>query len=122
MVRLTLGVVIGYAVFALTAVLIFAVPGRDPHAVADPFFMVGAIGAGVLAAGTGGYLGAVFARGSEHAAGLMIAVIIATAAIISLVAQPAAAAKWTEISTLVLMSPAAYLGALIRWRRVHRRS
>jgi hypothetical protein len=118
MIRLVIGILFGYALFAFTAVLIFAVPGRDPHAAADPGFMVGAIGAGILGALTGGYIGAAVARGRERLAGAAIGLIIATAATISVIAQPGAGARWSAFSTLLLMSPSALLGAFIRYRRV----
>ncbi len=115
--RLVAGIVLGYVVFALTAVLVFAVPGRDPHATADPAFMVGTIGAGIIGALAGGYLAAVFAKGNERAAGLAITTLIALGALISLIAQPGAGARWSQLSAL-FMAPAAFLGSLIRSRRV----
>ncbi len=118
MLKLVIGIVFGYALFAFTAVLIFAVPGRDPHAPADPGFMVGAIGAGILGAITGGYIGAGVARGRERLAGAAIALVIATAAAISVVAQSGDGARWLALATLLLMSPAALLGAYIRYRRL----
>jgi hypothetical protein len=117
MVRLVAGVALGYALFAFAAVLIFQMSGRDPHAVADPAFMVGTIGAGIIAAFAGGYLGAAVAKGRERAAGVVVAVIIAAAALLSLMAQPAADARWSQLGTLLLMSPAAVVGSLIRARR-----
>jgi hypothetical protein len=118
MLRFAAGIVLGYALFAFAAVLIFQLTGRDPHAVADPAFMVGTIGAGVIAALAGGYLGAAVATGRERTAGLVIALIIAGAALVSLLAQPGAGARWSQLGALVLMSPAAFLGSLIRARRL----
>jgi hypothetical protein len=120
MVRLLGGILFGYLFFALTAVLIFQLSGRDPHAGADPAFMVGTIGAGMLGALTGGYIGAAIAKRRERVAGVAIAVIIAAAAALSLVAQPGDGARWSQWAALLLMSPAAFLGAFIRARRVSR--
>jgi hypothetical protein len=116
MFRLAAGIVLGYALFAFAAVLIFQMMGRDPHAAADPAFMVGTIGAGVIAALTGGYLGAAVAKGRERTVGVAIALIIGVAASVSLLAQPFA--PWSQLGALVLMSPAAFLGSLIRARRL----
>jgi hypothetical protein len=116
--RLIGGIVLGYVIFAFTAVVVFAIPARDPHSAADPAFMVGAIGAGIIAAIAGGYLGAAVARGSERAAGVVIAIIIAGAALISLFVQPGEGARWSQLAALLLMSPSAFLGAAIRSRRV----
>lgn len=117
MLRLIIGILFGYLLFGFAAVVIFTVAGRDPHAAADPAFMVGTIGAGLIAALTGGYLGAAVARGKERAAGLVIGAIIAVAALVSLVAQPGAGARWSQFSAL-FMAPVAVLGSVIRARRV----
>jgi hypothetical protein len=118
MFRLAAGIVLGYALFAFAAVLIFQLMGRDPHAVADPAFMVGTIGAGVIAALTGGYLGAAVAKGRERTTGLAIAMIIGGAAFVSLLVEPGAGTRWAQVGALVLMSPAGFLGSLIRARRL----
>jgi hypothetical protein len=116
--RLILGVIAGYGLFALTAVLIFAVAGRDPHAPADPVFLVGSIGAGTIAAIGGGYFGAVVARGRERTAGGVLALIIAGAALVSLLmAEPEQGERWSALAALVLMSPMAFVGAVVRIRR-----
>ena len=117
MTRLVAGILLGYLLFAFTAVLIFAVPGRDPHAAAEPAFMVGTIGAGLIAAVAGGYVGAIVARGRERTAGLVIGAIIAAAAAVSLVAQPGSGAQWSQLSAF-FMAPVAVLGSVIRARRV----
>ncbi|HYU80466.1 MAG TPA: hypothetical protein VEK56_15860 [Vicinamibacterales bacterium] len=117
MIRLAAGILLGYALFVFAAVLIFSLSGRDPHAPAEPAFMVGSIGAGVIAALAGGYLGAAVAKGSERGAGLVIAIIIAIIASISLLAQPGDA-RWSQLAALLLMSPTAFLGSVIRSRRV----
>jgi hypothetical protein len=118
MIRLLAGIVLGYLLFLFTAVVVFQIPGRDPHAPADPAFMVGSIGAGIIAAGVGGYIGAAIARRHERTAGLDITAIIAAGAVVSLVAQPGAGARWSQLAALVGMSPAAFVGSYIRARRV----
>jgi hypothetical protein len=117
MFRLVAGVVLGYALFAFAAVLIFQLMGRDPHGVVDPAFMVGTIGAGVIAALAGGYLGAAVANGRERTAGAAIAIVIGGVALFSLIAQPSGDARWSQLGALGLMSPGAFLGSLIRARR-----
>jgi hypothetical protein len=117
MLRLIAGSLLGYLLFAFTAVLIFAIPGRDPHAAAEPAFMVGTIGAGLIAALAGGYLGAAVARGNERRAGLVIGSIIAVGALVSLLAQPGEGARWSQLSAF-FMAPVALLGSVIRARRI----
>ena len=115
MIRLIAGILLGYLLFAFTAVLIFTVLGRDPHAAAEPALMVGTIGAGLIAAFVGGYIGAMVARGRERTAGLVIGGIIALAAGVSLVAQPGSGAQWSQLSAL-FMAPVAVLGSIVRAR------
>lgn len=115
--RLIGGVVLGYLLFAFTAAVIFQVLGRDPHESAPPAVMVGTIGAGLIAAFVGGYVGAMVARGRERTAGLAIGGIIAVAAVVSLVAQPGAGALWSQLSAL-FMAPIAFLGSFTRRLRV----
>jgi hypothetical protein len=117
MLRLLTGVVGGYLLFAFAAVVIFQVLGRDPRAPAPPAIMVGTIGAGLIAAFVGGYVGAIVARGRERTAGLVIGGIILTIAIAALVAEPGSGARWSQLAA-IFMAPAALLGSLIRARRV----
>jgi hypothetical protein len=118
-VRLILGVLIGYAVFAVTAVAMFAVPGRDPHAAADPAFKVASIGGGIIAAAAAGYVAAVVARRRERIAGATVAIIIAVGALISIVGTQGAD-RWSQWAALFLMSPAALVPALVRARALGR--
>jgi hypothetical protein len=115
MLLLLAGITLGYLLFAFTAVVIFQVLGRDPHAAAEPSVMVGTIGAGLIAAFVGGYVAAMVARGRERTAGLVVGGIIAIAAVAALVAQPGEGAKWSQLSALV-MAPVAALGSVIRAR------
>ena len=118
--RLVAGILLGYVLFAFTAVVVFTVLGRDPHQAAEPAVMVGAIGAGLIAAFVGGYIGAVIARGRERTAGLVIGGIIGAAGAVSLVAQPGSGAQWSQLSAL-FMAPVALLGSIVRARIRSRR-
>jgi hypothetical protein len=115
MLRLIAGIVVGYLLFAFTAVVIFI--GRDPHAPAEPAVMVGTIGAGLIGAFVGGYVGAIVAQRRELTAGLVIGAIIAVGATVSLLAQPGSGAQWSQLAAF-FMAPVAVLGSYIRTRRV----
>jgi hypothetical protein len=117
MMRLFAGVVFGYLLFAFTVIVTFQVLGRDPHAAAAPAVIVGTIGAGLIGAFVGGYVGAMVARGRERTAGLVIGGIIFAVAAAALVAQPGSDAQWSQLSAF-FMAPVAVLGSLIRARRV----
>jgi hypothetical protein len=120
MLRLLAGVVLGYLLFAFSAIVIFQVLGRDPHAAAPPAIIVGTIGAGLIAAFVGGYVGAMVARGRERTAGLVIGAIILIIAVAAVIAEPGSDARWSQLSAF-FMAPVAVLGSMIRARRVQTR-
>lgn len=117
MLRLLTGIVLGYLLFAFSTIVTFQVLGLDPHGPTPPAIMVGTIGAGLIAAFVGGYVGAMVARGYERTAGLVIGGIIAVIAAAALLAQPGSDAQWSQLSAF-FMAPVAALGGEIRFRRV----
>src|SRR4051794_13947395 len=109
-------VVAGYFVFAVSAVLLFQLAGRDPHASAPLAFQLATIVWGAVFAMVGGWLAAHVSprRPGTHAA--IVAVVIAVLAAGSLVADPRGA-QWTQVSAIVVMAPCAWLGGLLAARR-----
>ena len=106
--RSVFAVVAGYLVFGLSAVLLFQVAGVDPQAEARLVFKVFSIGYGAIFALGSGWLAARLApsRPLLHAA--IVAAIVAVAATLSLVGM--SGAKWSQVSALVLMTPAVLVG------------
>lgn len=100
----------GYLVFALSAVALFQLSGRDSHAPQPLGFETGAVVFGMVFAALGGYLAARVAatRPRAHAGG--VAVVLALGAGVSLVMSPGAGATWSQWTALLLMAPSAYLG------------
>ncbi len=111
--RTIAGVIIGWLMFVLSAVLLFRLAGQEPHAPATTKFMIGSIIYGVGFGFLGGLVAASIAK--RRAAGFAVGTIIALGAIVSLLAQPSGA-RWSPVSALVLMAPAAALGGAIRRR------
>ncbi len=111
MLRTITGVIIGYLIFAGTAALLFQLTHQKPHAPATMGFMATSIAYGVAFALLAGYIATAVAR--RKRAATAVGVIIALGAIISLIAEPAAA-KWSPVAALVLMAPAAMLGGALR--------
>jgi hypothetical protein len=103
MVRAVIGIVLGYVVFAGTAVALFQITRVNPHAPVRPGF-----------AAVGGWLGGWVGQRADTGCGLVTAWIIATGAAISLIASPAPGAHWSQIAALVLMAPAAWAGDRLR--------
>ncbi len=116
MVRRIIGVLVGYIVFAASAVLLFRLAGRNPHAQQDVGFMVAAIVYGVFFGALGGYLSAVIGGGRPRTQGIWVGVIIALGATVSLLAGPKAGSAWSRVAALFLMAPAAVVGGMIRGR------
>ena len=120
--RSIVGVVAGYAVFALCGVGLFAVSGRDPHEAQSFGFTALSIVCGMIAAAAGGYVAAAIARGAPRAHAGVVAALIALGATASLIAQPATTARWSQLSALLLMTPAAFVGGNLKRSRAFRAS
>jgi hypothetical protein len=113
----TLGAVIGgYLIFALSAVALFQLTGRDPHAPQPLWFIVASVAYGMAFAGLGGVVAARLAptRSLLHAGS--VAVVLALGATVSLVTSPGAGATWSQWAALALMAPSAYLGGHLATR------
>jgi len=115
--RSVIAIVLGYAVFAVSAGLLFRLTGRDPHAPQSAGFMLFAVVYGIAFAGVGGILASRVAQGKGTVHAAFVTLLIALGATISLVASPGAGATWSQWSALVLMAPAAWGAAAISARR-----
>ncbi len=117
--RRFLGVLVGYLIFAASAVLLFRLTGRDPHLSQSAGFMVASAVYGVVFAAVGGYTSAVVGGGSARAQSGWVALLIALGAIASIVAGPNDGSMWSRLAALVLMAPSAVVGGVVRaaWNR-----
>jgi hypothetical protein len=116
MLRSIAAVVGGYFIFAVSAVLLFQLSGREPHADAPLAFKIATIVWGAVFALVGGWLAAHVSvrRPGTHAS--IVAALIAVIAIVSILARPSDAI-WTQVSALVVMAPCAWLGGVLAARR-----
>lgn len=112
--RHILGVLAGYAVFAILAVALFQLSHRDPHAAQDWVFVAFSIVYGLLAAILAGYLAGLIGRHDPMSHARTLALAIAAVAIVSLLARPGAGSVWSQILAIVLFAPAAILGGWLR--------
>jgi len=110
--RSIIGVLVGYAVFALSAVVLFHATGRDPHTQQDATFTAITIVYGMAFAAVGGLISALVAgrRPVLHAA--IVATILALGALASLLSRPGAGAIWSQLAAIVLMAPSALVGGV----------
>lgn len=111
-VRSIAGVFTGYAVFALSAVVLFHATGRDSHSQQDATFTAIAIVYGMAFAAVGGLISALIAgrRPVLHAA--IVCAILALGATASLLSRPGAGAIWSQLAAIVLMAPSALVGGV----------
>ena len=102
-------VLAGYLVFALRAVLLFQLSGADPHAHQNGPFTVFAVLYGMTFAAIGGMLTARLAPSRPPVHRVLLSVLIALGATVSLIASPGAGATWSQWGALLLMAPCASL-------------
>ena len=110
-------VIIGYLVFAVSAVALFRLSGRDPAALQPPSFVVLSVLYGMFFAALGGYIAAAIARRNELLHAGIVAGVLALLAGFSMVAQPGQASVWSQVAAVGLMAPSALGGGLARRRR-----
>ena len=116
MLRSVGAVVAGYFIFAASAVLLFQLSGRDPHADAPLTFKIACTVWGAVFALVGGWLAAHVSvrRPGTHAS--IVAALIAAGAIASILARPSDA-LWSQVSALAVMAPSAWLGGVLAAKR-----
>jgi putative membrane protein (TIGR04086 family) len=116
MLKSVTGVVAGYLVFAVSAGLLFWASGRDPHQEQDLSFVVLSVVYGMAFAGAGGYMAGAIAGREPRLHGGAVALILALGATVSFLAQPGAGSRWSQVTALFLMAPAALVGGIVRSR------
>src|SRR5438067_2453044 len=78
----------GYVVLGFSAVILFQLTGRDPHAPAPIPFMAAAMGWGGAFGIVAGYVAAKIARRKETMHGLAVGILMAAGATASMLASP----------------------------------
>lgn len=117
-----LAVITGYAVFAISAALLFRLSHHDPHAPQRLGFVLFAILYGMAFSALGGMLASWLAPANPTAHAGAVSLVIALGAIISLIASPGAGATWSQWAALALMAPCAWLAAWSRTRHTDKPS
>jgi uncharacterized membrane protein YhaH (DUF805 family) len=103
----------GYLVFALTAVALGQLSGRNLHA-AQPAWFVGLTTVyGMVFAALGAILAARVAPHRGWAVTIMTSLVVA-GAVGSLIASPATDARWSQWMALLFMAPSALLAPRLR--------
>jgi hypothetical protein len=112
--RHAVAVLVGYLVFALLAVALFALSHRDPHVPQDWAFTLFSVLYGLIAAILAGYLATAIGGSGSVSHARTLAIAIAAVAIVSLLARPEAGAVWSQLLAILLFAPAAILGGWLR--------
>ena len=102
----------GYFIFAASAILLFQMSGRDPHANAPLAFKAATIIWGAVFALVAGWLTARIAGRRPATHGAVLAGISALGATVSLAMSPGDAV-WSQIAAAVVMAPSEWLGGVI---------
>jgi len=105
--RVFSGAVLGYLLFAGSAVLLFHITGHDAHAPASISFEFGAIVFGMLFALLAGYIASVIGGRPNYVAAWIVGALIALGAIVSMLLT---VVSWSQVTALIFMAPAAVIG------------
>lgn len=112
--RNVFGVIVGYLVFAVSAVLLFSLAGIDPHAAAGLGTQAGIIAFGAFFAFAGGYIGKLIAAARSIIPNLVLALIMAGFAGFSFFKSPGE--HYTQLAAIFLFAPMSLLGGILRRR------
>jgi uncharacterized membrane protein YedE/YeeE len=122
MVRSVIAVILGYVIFAASALLLFRVTGRHPHEPAETWFMIVTIIYGLLFATLAGFVAAFLGKKFEMEHALAVASLIAAVGAASLLADVKTSAIWTQLAVILIIAPSAMLGGYLRQRQVKTRT
>jgi hypothetical protein len=109
--RALLGIIVGWAIFAMSAIGLFRFTNQDPHVWPGWSFAIGSILYGMLFAAIAGFALAIIAREKANQAAIILAVLIALTALSSIAFVSKSGTPWSAISTAVFMAPMIYFGA-----------
>lgn len=107
----------GDVIFAGSAALLFYFSRTDPHAPAATGFIFFSVLYGFAFALLAGFVAGTIGKRPDLIAGILLAVIIAVPALITLITRPGQGAAWSAASALLLLAPAAVVGDWFRKSR-----
>lgn len=113
-VRNILGVIVGYFIFAIGAVMMFRLSGIDPHADVGLATKALVIGGGAVFAFAGGFVSKLIASTRTLIANIVLSLIMAAFAAVSFFMS--AGEHYTQIAAIFLFAPLSLLGGFLRRR------
>jgi hypothetical protein len=115
--RVFLAVLIGYAIFTASAVLLFQFTQQDPHATPSSAFATASVIWGMIFAALGGFTAVRIARSTGILPSVLVGTVIAALALAAIAVEAKIGSIWPELATLLLVAPSAAAGGLIRRRK-----
>jgi len=112
--RSVLAVLAGYLIYAVPTVLLYRTAGQAPLVQPPSGFVLGSALQGILFAFLGGYVAAWIAPLRDRLHAGVVALIIATAALLQAFGRPDASASGTALTALFFVAPSAWLGGVLR--------
>ena len=113
-------VLVQFSLAAASAVVLFRVTGRDPHASAELGFVVLSVVYGLFFATLAGFVAALLGKRFEMEHALAVASLIAALGAASLLGSVKSGAIWTQLAVILIIAPSAMLGGYLRQRQVRR--
>ncbi len=114
-IRKTLAVIVGYAIFVASSLLLFKLSGQNPHGQTTISFQLITAIYGVVFSFLSGLVLQFIARTNNLNLNYVLAFIIAGFATFSL--MKAEGSHWTQLMAIIIFAPASFLGGLFYIRR-----
>ena len=115
-VRSVAAVLLGYLVFALSAMALFSISGHDPHAPASTIFIVFTTMYGMVFDGLSGFLAAWISKRWKFEHAFAVACLIAVVGAISAFATIGRGSLWTQVVAVLIIAPMAMVGGYVKIR------
>jgi hypothetical protein len=112
--RNILGVIAGYLIFAVSAVLLFKLGGIDPHAEATVGLIAGVAVFGAVFAFVGGFVAKLVAASQTFIVNIILAVLMAGFAAFSLLKSDGS--HYTQLAAILIFAPMSMVGGFLRKR------
>ena len=114
MIRKILSVIVAYALFAVSAALLFMMTSQQPHHDAPVAFKLITIIYGLFFSVLSGFILQMIARQRQLALNFILALVIFLFASISLLTS--AGSRWTQLFAMFIFAPASIIGGYLKQR------
>ena len=115
MVQKFLGVIVGYAIFAATSLVLFKLSGQNPHADPTVSFVIVTIIYGGIFSFIAGFIAQLIVRTKNLNVNYILAFILAGFAAFSFFKS--SGNYWTQLTAILVFAPVSILGGLFFLRR-----